>query len=44
MIRPDDYPFDSALDAESRYINRRDWDAIHRRIDEESVICFDVRT
>lgn len=28
MIPLDDYPFDSALDAESRYINRRDWDAI----------------
>lgn len=28
MIPLDDYPFDSALDAALRYINRRDWDAI----------------
>ena len=42
MIPLDDYPFDSALDAALRYINRTDWDTIHRRIGEESVICFDV--
>lgn len=42
MIPLDDYPFDSALDAALRYVRSFDWDAIHRRIGEESVICFDV--